>query len=85
MIWLNADAYDMKTKKFLKPEDHEFKQQVASSFLVCIADIFTHKLEQALKHYPQIKAITFVGGVACNKFIKRKFKHLLSFKTATIF
>ena len=48
------------------------KQQVASSLLVCIADIFEQKLIRALKQYPQVKAITFVGGVACNKYISNR-------------
>jgi N6-L-threonylcarbamoyladenine synthase len=67
---VKRNAYDMHTKTFLKNNDLYFKQQVASSLLVCIRDIFIHKLELSLTAYPQAKAITFVGGVACNKFIK---------------
>lgn len=72
-------AYDMHTKRFLKPEDKTLQQQVASSLLVCISDIFIYKLKQAIEQYPQIKAITFVGGVACNQFIKNNIR---SFATA---
>ncbi len=64
-------AYDMQRKQFLKEDDLHFKQQVASSLLVCIKDIFIIKLTEALKQYPEAQAITLVGGVACNKFIKR--------------
>lgn len=69
---VKRNAYDMQQKKFLKTDDLYFKQQVASSLLVCIADIFIHKLEMALTLNPDIKAVTFVGGVACNQFIKKQ-------------
>ncbi len=65
-------AYDLQNKKFLKDDDYQFKQQVASSLLVAIADTFQEKVALALKQYPQIKALTFVGGVACNKYIKNR-------------
>ncbi len=69
---VKRNAYDMQSKMFLKKDDDVFKQQVASSLLVCIADIFKIKLSLALKRYPQAQAITFVGGVACNKYIKQQ-------------
>lgn len=65
-------AYDLKNKEFLKKDDQLFKAQVASSLLNAVADIFVDKLKQAYKKYPEVKAITFVGGVACNKFIRNK-------------
>ena len=64
-------AYDLEAKKFLKDDDLYFKQQVASSLLVCMGDIFEKKLAEAIKLHPQIKAISFVGGVACNKYLRR--------------
>ncbi|MGB8367201.1 MAG: tRNA (adenosine(37)-N6)-threonylcarbamoyltransferase complex transferase subunit TsaD [Candidatus Babeliales bacterium] len=81
---VNKNAYDMKTKKFLKENDL-LKQQVASSLLVCIADTFEQKLARALTQYPHIKAITFVGGVAANNYIVNRLhafakkQHLLFF------
>lgn len=77
---IKRNAFDMKTKKFLQPDNLLLKQQVASSLLVCINDIFVHKLEQALKLYPHITAITFVGGVACNQFIKKNLATLCAQK-----
>ena len=65
------DAYDMQTKSFLKENDLRLKQQVASSFLVCVADTFQQKLSIALIDN-QVKAIAFVGGVACNKYIRSR-------------
>lgn len=67
---VKRNAYDMKLKRFLKSDDLTFQQQVASSLLVCMKDIFIAKLEQVRRHYPELKAITFVGGVACNKYLK---------------
>ena len=64
-------AYDLVSKKFLKDEDLYFKQQVASSLLVCMGDIFEKKLLEALKLHPNVQAISFVGGVACNKYLRR--------------
>lgn len=65
-------AYDLEHKKFLKHDDLDFQRQVASSLLVCMADIFEKKLAEALKLYPTVQAISFVGGVACNKYLRRR-------------
>ncbi len=66
-------AYDMKTKTLLNKSE-ELKKQVASSLLVCIADIFEQKIKLALEQHPHIKALTFAGGVACNKYITNRLK-----------
>ena len=63
---------NVKDKFPTKPIDLETKKSVSSSLLVCIADIFEKKLNLALKKYPEVKAIAFVGGVACNKYIKQR-------------
>lgn len=70
---INAGNYDMNAKKLLNTS-LELKQQVASSLLVCIADIFQKKIAQALVQYPHVKAVTFVGGVACNKYITSRLR-----------
>jgi len=64
------NAYDLKTKKLLN-ESPELKQQVASSLLVCVRDMLSTIIERAVKTYPEIQAITFVGGVACNKYLRQ--------------
>lgn len=69
---IKRGAYDMSSKTFLKADDHEFKQQVASSLLVAITDIFKHKISVVRERFPTVKAFTFVGGVACNKYIKEQ-------------
>ncbi|HTM06739.1 MAG TPA: tRNA (adenosine(37)-N6)-threonylcarbamoyltransferase complex transferase subunit TsaD [Patescibacteria group bacterium] len=68
---IKAQAYDRHEKKFLRADDEQFKEQVASSLLVCIGDIFSQKIALALTLYPDIKAVTFVGGCAANKYLKR--------------
>ena len=82
---VKRNAYDLATKKFLKEQDEQFKQQVASSLLVCITDIFIAKIEKALQHYPQVKAVTFAGGVACNQFIKQQLQELCDKKKIAFF
>ncbi len=72
---ISKGAYDRKTKKYIA-KDTELANQVASSLLVCIADIFKEKLERAIKQHPGIKAITFVGGVACNRYIRDQLEKL---------
>lgn len=64
-------AYDLKEKRFLKDNDLEFKQKVASSILVTMGDIFEHKLTMIEKEH-STKAIAFVGGVACNKYLRTR-------------
>jgi N6-L-threonylcarbamoyladenine synthase len=66
-------AYDLKRKEFLKNDDLEFKQKVASSLLVCMGDIFEHKLVRIFKNYPT-KAVAFVGGVACNRYLRERLR-----------
>lgn len=67
-------GYDLNTKTFLYEHNEQFKKEVASSLLVCVADIFEQKLALALINHPEVKAITFVGGVACNAYITHRLK-----------
>jgi N6-L-threonylcarbamoyladenine synthase len=76
---VKRNAYDLQTKTFLADDNEQLKKEVASSLLVCIADIFEQKLALALSAYPQVQAITFVGGVACNRYITQR---LNSFATS---
>lgn len=64
-------AYDLHSK-ILLDQSEELKNKVSSSFQVCVADMFIQKIELAIKKYPQCKALAFVGGVACNKYIKNR-------------
>jgi N6-L-threonylcarbamoyladenine synthase len=71
---VDRGAYDLAHKTFLKDNDLQFKQQVASSLVVCITDIFEQHLKAAHALYPHIKAITFVGGVACNHYLRERLR-----------
>lgn len=62
--------YSIETKSFSNTMSEEVTKEVASSLLVAINDIFEEKIKLALHEHPEVKALTFVGGVACNKFIK---------------
>ncbi len=65
-------AYDLQTKQFLRPDDQRLQEEVASSLLVCITDIFKQKIALALKKHPEVQAVAFVGGVACNKYMRHQ-------------
>ena len=81
---VKKNAYDM-TQKTLTTDDMTLKQQVASSFLTCVADTFVGKIDLALKKYPDCKAIAFVGGVACNKYIRSKIQEVAERKKIPFF
>ena len=78
-------VYNLDTKQFLAHENQQLKCMVASSLLVCITDIFEQRLNIALRLYPQIKAIAFVGGVACNKYISARLRNFTLSKKLQFF
>lgn len=67
---IKVAAYNNQTKIF--SGDTALQQQVASSLLVCIGDMFEEKIIKIFKQYPQIQAFCFVGGVACNKYLRQR-------------
>lgn len=77
-------VYDLSNKTLLNTS-YELKNKVASSLLVCIADIFKQKITRALQEYPELKSVAFVGGVACNKYIKARLKALCEKKKLQFF
>ncbi len=68
--------YNLEKKEFLQPHNHELQKRVASSLLVCIKDIFKDRFTYAYKEHPHIKAFVFVGGVACNAYLKKELSDL---------
>lgn len=68
---VKKNAYDMKTKKLLNSSE-QLRKEVASSFQVCVADIFAKKVKLALDQNDDYKALVFVGGVACNNYIRQR-------------
>lgn len=82
---VNQNAYDLKNKIFLRPNNTELQQKVSSSLLVCIGDIFKQKITSALQQYPNIKAVCFVGGVACNKYLRKELLDLCNYKNIDLY
>lgn len=69
---IEIGAYSQLQKRFLLADDSPLKAQVASSMLVCIGDMLAAKIDRALLAYPQAKSVCFVGGVACNKYLRAR-------------
>jgi N6-L-threonylcarbamoyladenine synthase len=69
---IKAGYFDEIDKKIKKDTPTYFINSVSSSLLCAISDILCNKIEIAMKIYPEIQGISFVGGVACNKYIKTK-------------
>jgi N6-L-threonylcarbamoyladenine synthase len=63
---------DLATGKRTESLTAKIQKQVASSLLVCIGDIFAKIITRVLDAHPDIKALTFVGGVACNKYLRAR-------------
>lgn len=63
-------AYDLHNGVIVEKMTDLLKKQVASSLLVCIAEIAVSKIELALDTYPEAKGVTFAGGVACNYYLR---------------
>lgn len=80
--------YDVIKKKLNKPSEQEFlfiRNQIASSLLVCVKDIFLMKLALALKKHSNIAAIAFVGGVSCNLYLQKELRNFCEFKKISFF
>ena len=65
-------AYDLATGPIKEALTRELQQQVASSLLVSVGDIFCAAVQSALRKYPEIRTVTFAGGVACNKYLRSR-------------
>lgn len=67
---------DLNTGTRTKTLTQKVQEQVASSLLVCVGDIFVQMLTRLLKEKPEMRAVTFVGGVACNKYLRARLQEL---------
>ncbi|MCL5436542.1 MAG: tRNA (adenosine(37)-N6)-threonylcarbamoyltransferase complex transferase subunit TsaD [Candidatus Dependentiae bacterium] len=65
-------AYDLKTKIFDDRGDTTLTTRVASSLLVCIGDIMVDRMERACGQFSDTQALTFAGGVACNRYLAER-------------
>lgn len=71
-----SNAYDLNTGPIHENITPTLQQHVSSSLLVCITDIFEKNIARVFKKYPTIKALTFGGGVACNRYMGQRFEAL---------
>lgn len=69
-------AYDLQSGPIPEKLTPELIRHVASSLLVCIGDIFCTNIQLTLKKYPEVQALTFVGGVACNKYLRARLQEV---------
>lgn len=65
-------AYDLTTKVFDDSTNDTLKTRVASSFLVCVGDIMADRIGRACDTLPDVRAVTFAGGVACNSYLAER-------------
>jgi N6-L-threonylcarbamoyladenine synthase len=69
---VKKNAYDLQLGPIKKNMTLELQQQVSSSLLTCVADIFENNVKLAFKKYPEATCLTFAGGVACNQFLRHR-------------
>lgn len=74
---IERGGYDTATKQCTLKEDSPIRARIASSLHCAVGDIFEQRIEKALKEYPDIAAVTFVGGVACNNYLKSRLRRLV--------
>jgi N6-L-threonylcarbamoyladenine synthase len=75
---------DLSTGKRTATLTQEVQEQVSSSLLVCVGDIFVQMLTRLLKEKPDMRAVTFVGGVACNKYLRARLQGLCDRRKITL-
>jgi len=78
-------AYDLHAGPIKEKITLKLQQQVASSLLVCIADIFEKNIQLVFKKHPTIQALTFGGGVACNKYLTGRLENLCAKHNKTFY
>ncbi len=73
---VDLGMYNLQSSSLTETLTPELQAAVSSSLLNAITDIFEYNIIHAFKKYPAIKAFTFGGGVACNKYMKQRFTEL---------
>lgn len=73
---VDKGLYDLEQGPLQTAVNHTVEKEVASSLLVCVTDIFEKNLIHAIKQFPAIQSIAFVGGVSCNRYMKTRFAKL---------
>ena len=68
--WYNLEAKKNLLHLQTQEEQETIKQQVSSSLLVCMGDIMAQKVERAFARSEELSALTFVGGVSANQYLR---------------
>lgn len=63
--------YDIKKKKLTSPIPYSLQKDIASSLLHSVSESLLSRVDLLINKNNNIKGISFVGGVACNNFLKR--------------
>lgn len=63
---------DLATSKPTEKLTAQVQKNVASSLLVCVGDIFEKMLVRVFKEQPDLQGFAFVGGVACNEYLRKR-------------
>lgn len=66
---MKNNYYDKEKKKISDKAPIEFAQEIATSTQYVITHMIINWIYYFVEQYPHIKAITMVGGVACNEII----------------
>lgn len=82
---VKKEVFDFKTGVNKEKMTRDIQKDVASSLLICITEIFEDRIRRAFKKYPQLQALTFVGGVAANKFIGARLRALCERRSKKFF
>jgi len=69
-------VYNLKSGIITEKLTTDIQEKVSSSFLACVGDIIKSKIQLALQKYPEVKLVTFSGGVACNKYLRNRIKEI---------
>jgi N6-L-threonylcarbamoyladenine synthase len=69
-------AYDLHKGPISTTLTPELQQQVASSLLVCMGDVFCNNITLAFQKYPEATALSFGGGVACNSYLRNRLNQI---------
>jgi N6-L-threonylcarbamoyladenine synthase len=73
---VNDGFYNLEKKSLVKYIQSEYVRDVSSSLLCAISDMLVSKVAVSLNDFNNVAAISFVGGVSCNKYIRGKMKEL---------
>jgi N6-L-threonylcarbamoyladenine synthase len=77
--------YNLNEKHATSQLSETAQSEVSSSLQCAVKDIFVTRIERALKKYPQISAVAFVGGVACNNYLREQLRTICDKKNKPFF